>query len=114
MNHSLGKCPEENIDKIVYIGAVVPFPGEAPFELLSEKDNENYFLGIEYDKKRSALIIKNEEEFIKKFAPEASLSQRNYIKKLAITEPSKLGDGKLKFDLEELRGISKYYIHTLA
>lgn len=114
VNESLGVCSSIRISKIIYLAAVVPLPGEKPFDLLSKEDEGNYLKGIEFNEKKMSLDILKQEKFISSFSADASSKQKIEIMKSAVSEPALIGEGKLRFPIKKLKDIRKYYIHTLS
>ena len=112
VNQAVGTCPELNIEKIIYISAVVPFPGEGVFEKLSKADEKNYFRGITYNSVEGLLEISDASEFVKSFSGDVSETLKEMIIKYAVSEPSKVGEGKLSFKLSDLKKAKLYYIHS--
>lgn len=113
LNHALGKCvKKKDLEAIVYVAAVIPLPGEKPFELLSKKDEQNYFAGIEFVKNESSLKIKNKQDFLKAFAPEADEEARKLALQSAVSEPALIAEGKVSYELNKLKSIRKFYVHT--
>lgn len=113
INHALGLCPEKKVEKIIYISAVVPLSGEKPFSKLSAKDEEYYFKGITYNKKLGSMVISSTDKFLSTFAPEASPKIRKLIMINSVSEPSAIGDEKVKYKESDKSKISTYYIKTL-
>lgn len=112
VNQSFQFCPEVKIEKLIYVAAVIPFPGEKPFDLLSKEDEKYYFQGIQYVEKTDQLKIVNEEKFLQSFSADANQEQRKLILETATTEPGAVGIGKLKFPLRKLKDGKKYYVYT--
>lgn len=113
INHALGLCPEKKIQKIIYISAVVPLPGEKAFQNLSTSDEENYFKGITFDETKLSMVITNADMFLNSFAPKASPEMKRYIWMNSTSEPAAIGDEFVQYDEKEMNKIKKYYIRTL-
>lgn len=110
INATLAICPDPGLKKLIYVTAVSPLNGETAFEQLSEKDAENYFKGVKYNKPISLLEISNSEGFLQSFAPKANTEQRKWLTKHAVPEPSTLGNNPLVLNQAKFKSMKKYYI----
>ena len=110
INAILAICPDPDLKKLIYVTAVSPLSGETAFELLSEKDGENYFKGVNYNKPISLLEISSPEGFLESFAPQANAEQRVWLSKHAVSEPSTLGSNPLILNQAKFKSLKKYYI----
>lgn len=113
VNHALGLCPDKEIQKIIYISAVVPLVGEKAFQRLSSSDEENYFRGITFNEEKLSMVITNADMFLNSFAPKASPEMKRYIWMNSTSEPAAIGDELVQFDEKEMNKVKRYYIRTL-
>ena len=112
LNHSQSICPTHQIKSIVYLASVFPTGGERPFDRLSKLDEENYFKGVSFDEKNSAMVISNQLEFLNTFTSLNKTEQPEGISTYAVDEPARIGDGIVKYNKESLDSVKKYYIFT--
>ena len=112
LHHSLAVCPRINIKGVLYISAVMPRNDQKVFQMLSKKDEENYFSGISYIKEEESLSISSNEMFISSFAGKVNKDQRDLILRTSNAEPAKIGEGVVKVDDSKLIKLKKYYIYT--
>ncbi len=114
VNNMLSLCPSLKIKKIIYVSAVIPFPGEKPFDLLSKADERNYFQSVKLNKKKKLLEVNDHEKFLEFFAPEALEEKdlREEVLKSLTSEPANISQDLVQYSLSVLNSIKKYYVFT--
>lgn len=111
MNHALGMCSKK-IRALIYIAAVIPIPGEKPFELFKSRDDEFYFRGIQQDENSGFFKIINRDLFLEAFAQDSSNEQKKSIKRMMRDEPIGPSLSKVTFHRHLLDSIPKLVIST--
>jgi pimeloyl-ACP methyl ester carboxylesterase len=109
INEALGICGNK-IAKLIYVGAVIPFPDEKPFSLLEARDDEYYFSAVSEEK--DLFVIKDPILFAKAFAQEADHDVLDSIVRMIRNEPVKPSGDLLTYKLEDLQNISKLVLIT--
>ncbi len=105
VNQMMGICPDK-MKEIVYVSAVVPFPGEKAYDYLEKRDEKWYFFAVDY--KKPAFVPKDMKKFRKAFAQDYRGSSFPKV----YSEPSLIGEVPLKFVQATFNEIPKYYIMT--
>lgn len=111
ITQAIASC-KEKIKSLVYLAAVVPWPGERPFDQLSNQDNNNFDRIAPLDM-TTGLSIPNPS------APIQSLLMADASNQIAETtiqqlvpEPIIFAYDILDYDLEILQHIPQYYLKT--
>ncbi|MFC3153235.1 alpha/beta hydrolase [Litoribrevibacter euphylliae] len=112
VNASLSVCPDESIEKIVYVTAVAPLEDEGVFTKLNKADETHYFSGIHFNEQKQSLEISNQQNFANSFAQDANPSQQEWLVKNAVAEPAPIGEAKLKLNKERFNEVNKYYVYA--
>ncbi|MCR9191130.1 MAG: alpha/beta fold hydrolase [Gammaproteobacteria bacterium] len=102
----------KNIKGLVYLAAVVPWPGEQPFDVLNDQDNCNFDLAAPLDNK-SGLSIPGSFSMIKSlFMPDADDNQAKNAVRNMVAEPIIFAYEALQYDMTAFKAMPKYYIKT--
>jgi len=103
----------EKIKGLVYVTAVVPFPSETVFSLLSEEDNHNFDLAAPIDNDLGVSIPNIQGPLKELFIGNVSDEDANHAINNMVPEPIIFGEGSLNYDLNKFKMIPKFYIKTL-
>lgn len=112
VNHALSICPDVNVEKIVYVAAVVPLNGEKPFEKLSKEDEEKYMKAVAYNESRNVMEVTNPKAFWSSFGVEEDDAKTASLSKLSVDEPASIAEGVVKIDAARFAKPEKFYIFT--
>ena len=110
VNQAMGLCPQQEIDKIIYVTSVAPANGDVIFDQLSKQDGENYFAGLSFNENNLRVELKNKGAFIDTFAPDATKAQKKALIKNFVAEPAVIAEGKLAYSPAKLEQIDTFYI----
>lgn len=103
----------EKIKGLVYIAAVVPFPNEIVFSLLSEENNYNFDIAAPIDNDLGVSIPNLKGPLKELFIGNVSDEDANHAINNMVSEPIILGESSLHYDLNKLKMIPKFYVKTL-
>jgi len=103
----------EKIKGLVYVAAVVPFPNETVFSLLSEDDNHNFDLAAPIDNDLGLSIPNPKGPLKELFIGNVSDEDANHAINNMVPEPIIFGESLLYYDLNKFKMIPKFYIKTL-
>lgn len=106
INEAFGICPEK-VTSFIYIGASIPFPGETPQSFFTLQDSEHYMKAVQDDEETGLADIVDWYNFIETYASDASEDQREYIKKIAKSEPLAPRSSRLRFDRSSYQSLPK-------
>jgi len=110
INASLSFCPEETIEKIVYLTAVAPLNNEGVFTKLNKTDELSYFSGVQYNQQKQLMEISDFEKFSNSFAQDATPKEKNWLLTHSKSEPAPIGEGKMTLSQQPFDSLEKYYI----
>lgn len=112
VNHASSICPSTNIQKIIYLAAVVPASGEKPFEKLSKEDETRYLNAVAYDAHTESMKIFDQSIFWRSFGVDPSATHVGDLKDQSVDEPAAIGEGLVELDSESFSKPKKFYIFT--
>lgn len=104
-------CPEY-IKGLVYIAAVVPLPGERPFDVLSDEDNHNFDLSAPLDNHTGLSIPDPKAPIQSLFMADARDEDAQKAIANMVSEPIIFAYDILDYNLETFQTFPKYYIKT--
>lgn len=102
----------ENIKALVYITAVIPLPGEKPFDLFSAEDNRNFDIVAPIDTNAGVAKPDLNAPIHQIFMADASDADAKRAINDMVAEPIILADARLDYDAAIFANIPKYYIET--
>lgn len=112
INAALSICPDEPIDKVVYVTAVAPLDNEGVFTKLNKSDETHYFSGVQFNEQRKLMEISNTDNFAKSFAQDANPTEQAWLKEHAVAEPAPIGEGTVTLNKQRYDALDKYYIYA--
>lgn len=101
------------IKGLVYIAAVVPWPGEKPFDLLSDQDNKNFDLAAPLDTLTGLSIPNDQAPIHQLMMADASSEEAQHAISNMVPEPIIFAYDTLDYNLMAFNQIPKFYIKTL-
>ena len=104
-------CPDQ-IKGLVYIAAVLPLPGERPFDLLSDEDNHNFDLSAPLDNALGLSIPNPEAPIQSLYMADARDEDAEQAIAAMVPEPIIFAYDVLNYDLARLQNFPKFYIKT--
>lgn len=111
ITQAIASCGTQ-IKSLVYLAAVVPWPGERPFDRLSDRDNMHFDLSAPLDT-TTGLSNPGEPLTIRAlFMQDVPSRQAEEAIHHMVPEPIIFAYNTLQYDLKQLRDIPKYYIKT--
>jgi pimeloyl-ACP methyl ester carboxylesterase len=111
ITQAVNNCPLK-IKGLLYIAAVVPLPGEKPFDLLSEKDNHNFDIVAPIDNDSGVARPDYNAPIKLLFMSDADDEDAEHAIHNMVPEPIILSDGILNYDINLFNQIPKFYIKT--
>jgi pimeloyl-ACP methyl ester carboxylesterase len=112
LNQALKICPDL-ITALVYVAAVVPLPGEGPFQELTPEEDKNFNQCASLDPDRKLYRIIPNGPLHEMFMHDLPKEEATYALSQFVSEPSEIGAGILSFPIESLTSKPKFYIETL-
>ena len=111
ITQAIASCGAQ-IKSLVYIAAVVPWPGERPFDLLSDRDNAHFDLSAPLDN-ATGLSNPDPQAPIKDlFMADASVEDAKDAIHNMVPEPIIFAYNTLDYDLAQFQHMPKYYLKT--
>lgn len=104
-------CPQQ-IKGLVYIAAVVPLPGERPFDILNDQDNHNFDLSAPLDNNTGLSIPDLKAPIQNLFMADAQPEEAQRAILNMVPEPIIFAYDVLDYNLEVFQKFPKYYIKT--
>ncbi|PJD93958.1 MAG: hypothetical protein CK424_01515 [Legionella sp.] len=98
---------------LIYLAAVVPWPGERPFDMLSDQDNKNFDLAAPLETKTGLSIPDTQAPIHQLFMSDADPAQAQQAIQTMVPEPIMFAYDILDYNLEAFHHIPKFYIKTL-
>ena len=111
ITQAIANCGER-IKGLVFIAAVVPWPGERPFDLLSEQDNKNFDLSAPLDDKTGLSIPNYQAPIQELFMADANPKEAQNAIMNMVAEPIVFAYDTLNYNLMTFYRMPKYYIKT--
>lgn len=101
------------IKGLVYIAAVVPWPGEKPFDLLSDQDNKNFDQAAPLDNATGLSIPDAQAPIHQLMMADANSEDAQHAISNMVPEPIIFAYDTLDYNLMAFNQIPKFYIKTL-
>ncbi|MGV3739842.1 MAG: alpha/beta fold hydrolase, partial [Gammaproteobacteria bacterium] len=111
ITQATANCPQQ-IKALVYIAAVVPFPGERPFDVLSDQDNHNFDVSAPLDNNTGLSIPDRKAPIQTLFMADAQPEEAQRAILNMVPEPIIFAYNVLDYNLETFQKFPKYYIKT--
>lgn len=113
ITQATAQCPEQ-IKALVYIAAVVPLPGEHPFDILSDQDNHNFDVSAPLDNNIGLSIPDPHAPIQALFMADAQSEAAQQAILNMVPEPIIFAYDVLDYNLATFQTFPKYYIKTSA
>jgi pimeloyl-ACP methyl ester carboxylesterase len=97
---------------LIYIAAVVPKPGEQPFDALSDQDNQHFDRAAPLNKETGLSIPDYNAPIKELFMADAKEEDAKIAINDMVPEPIIFAFNKLNYDIKQFHRIPKYYIKT--
>lgn len=104
-------CPEK-IKGLIYLAAVLPWPGEHPFDLLSNQDNEHFDLSAPLDMATGLSNPDLNGPIHTLFMADADTEVAQHVLHNMVSEPIIFAYNSLDYNRQMFDQIPKYYIKT--
>lgn len=111
ITQAIASCGTQ-IKSLVYIAAVIPWPGERPFDLLSDQDNHHFDLSAPLDNATGLSNPDDKAPIQALFMADADETAAEQAIHNMVPEPIIFAYNKLDYDLLQFQHIPKYYIKT--
>lgn len=111
ITQATAKCPK-SIKGLVYVAGVVPFPGERPFDKLSDQDNQNFDVSAPLDTELGLSIPDARAPIQSLFMADAAESLAERAIASMVPEPIIFAYDVLDYDWDAFQRFPKYYIKT--
>lgn len=111
ITQAIANCGPQ-INALVYIAAVVPWPGERPFDLLSDQDNKNFDLAAPLDNTTGLSIPDSQACIHSLLMADATDEEAQHAFANMVAEPIIFAYDRLDYNLLAFNQIPKFYIKT--
>ena len=112
ITQAIANCGPQ-IQGLVYIAAVVPWPGEKPFDLLSDQDNKNFDKAAPLDHTTGLSIPDYQAPIQDLLMADASTKDAQHAIMNMVPEPIIFAYDTLDYNLMAFNQIPKFYIKTM-
>ena len=111
ITQAIANCGPQ-IKGLVYIAAVVPWPGERPFDLLSDQDNKNFDLAAPLDNTTGLSIPDPQAPIHHLLMADATPDEAQHAFVNMVPEPIIFAYDRLDYNLLAFNQIPKFYLKT--
>jgi len=106
-----GLCPQQ-FEKLVYLTAVLPLPGEGTFDDLSQADNDEFGLCGTLSADGGTFLLKTFSGCAQVFMNDQDPTAARKFWPDFANEPTGIGNSKAAYPADKVAAIPKYYITT--